>query len=76
MAVPPIRFFIKFADTKTGIMKILYFIGVALGLWCVYDLFKNKTIDLIWKIIIAVILLSCSWVGVLVYYFFVRNRLK
>ncbi|MBO4764260.1 MAG: hypothetical protein J5508_00940 [Bacteroidales bacterium] len=55
---------------------ILYILGVALGLWCVYDLFKNKTIDVVLKIIIAIILLSCSWVGVLVYYFLVRNRLK
>ena len=55
---------------------IIYILGVALGLWCVYDLFKNKTIDLVLKIIIAIVLLSCSWVGVLVYYFFVRNRLK
>ena len=48
---------------------IIYILGVALGLWCVYDLFKNKTIDLVLKIIIAIVLLSCSWVGVLVYYF-------
>jgi hypothetical protein len=57
-------------------MKIIYILGVALGLWCVYDLFKNKTIDVVLKIIIAIILLSCSWVGVLLYYFFVRDRLK
>jgi hypothetical protein len=57
-------------------MKIIYILGVALGLWCVYDLFKNKTIDVVLKILIAIILLSCSWVGVLIYYFFVRDRLK
>ncbi|MBO6069166.1 MAG: hypothetical protein J6T49_06250 [Bacteroidales bacterium] len=57
-------------------MKIIYILGVALGLWCVYDLFKNKTIDVVLKIIIAIILLSCSWVGVLLYYFFVRDRIK
>ncbi|MBR4772603.1 MAG: hypothetical protein IK009_07725 [Bacteroidales bacterium] len=57
-------------------LTVLYILGVALGLWCVYDLFKNKTIDVVLKIIIAIILLSCSWVGVLVYYFLVRNRLK
>ena len=57
-------------------LTVLYILGVALGLWCVYDLFKNKTLDVVLKIIIAIILLSCSWVGVLVYYFLVRNRLK
>lgn len=57
-------------------MKIIYILGIALGLWCVYDLFKNKTIDVVLKILIAIILLSCSWVGVLIYYFFVRDRLK
>lgn len=56
--------------------KIIYILGVALALWCVYDLFKNKTIKVIWKIVISVILLSCSWVGLLVYYFLVRDRLK
>lgn len=59
-----------------GMATIIYILGVALGLWCVYDLFKNKTIDLVLKIIIAIVLLSCSWVGVLIYYFLVRNRLK
>jgi len=57
-------------------MKVLYIIGVALGLWCVYDLFKNKTIGFGWKLLITIILLACSWIGVLVYYFFVRNKLK
>ena len=56
--------------------KIIYLLGVALGIWCVYDLFKNKTIGTGWKILISVILLSCSWVGLLIYYFLVRNRLK
>jgi hypothetical protein len=55
---------------------IIYIIGVALALWCVYDLFKNKTIKVIWKIIISIILLSCSWVGVLLYYFLVRDKIK
>ena len=57
-------------------MSIVYFIGVALALWCVYDLFKNKTIGLGWKILIALILLGCSWIGVLLYYFFVRDKIK
>ena len=57
-------------------LTVLYILGVALGLWCVYDLFKNKTIDVVLKILIAIVLLSCSWVGVLIYYFLVRNRLK
>ncbi|MBO4657147.1 MAG: hypothetical protein J5639_05185 [Bacteroidales bacterium] len=56
--------------------KIIYLIGVVLGLWCVYDLFKNKTIGLGWKILITLILLGCSWVGVLVYYFLVRDKIK
>ena len=55
---------------------IIYIIGVALALWCVYDLFKNKTIKVIWKIIISIILLSCSWVGGLLYYFLVRDKIK
>ncbi|MBR5736686.1 MAG: hypothetical protein IKX60_07850 [Bacteroidales bacterium] len=57
-------------------MKIVYYIGIALAIWCVYDLFKNKTIAVGWKILISIILLACSWLGVLIYYFFVRDKIK
>lgn len=56
--------------------KLIYWIGVILTIWCVYDLFKNKTIGLLWKILIAAALLSTSWVGLVLYYFIFRNMIK
>ncbi|MEG1700688.1 MAG: hypothetical protein RRY33_03290 [Alistipes sp.] len=56
--------------------EIIYWIGVVLCVWCVYDLFTTKHIAMLWKIVIAVILLCCSWIGLLVYFFIVRNMLK
>ena len=55
---------------------ILYLIGLFCTLWCVYDLFTTKTIDVLWKIVIAAALLCCSWVGLAVYYFILRKRLN
>ncbi|MBO5656386.1 MAG: hypothetical protein J6R87_05000 [Rikenellaceae bacterium] len=55
---------------------ILYLAGLACCIWCIWDLFTNKTIDTIWKIVISVVLLSCSWIGLAVYYFLLRNRIK
>lgn len=55
---------------------IIYIIGVILCVWCVYDLFKNKTMQLIWKVIIAILLLYFSWLGLLLYFFFLRERIK
>lgn len=55
---------------------IIYWIGVILTIWCVWDLFAHKTVSILWKIVIAVILLSCSWIGLLIYYFFLRDKIK
>lgn len=56
--------------------KIIYIIGIVLAVWCVYDLFAHKSIGIIWKIVIAIIILSLSWVGLLLYYFIFRNLIK
>ena len=55
---------------------ILYLIGLACALWCVYDLFTTKKIDILWKIVISVVLLSTSWIGLAIYYFLLRNRIN
>ena len=55
---------------------IIYIIGVVLCIWCVYDLFAHKTIQLIWKVIIAILLLYFSWLGLLLYYFILRGMIK
>ena len=55
---------------------ILYLIGLACAIWCVYDLFTTKKIDILWKIVISVVLLSTSWIGLAIYYFVLRDKLK
>ncbi|MCF0173687.1 MAG: hypothetical protein HUJ91_08195 [Bacteroidales bacterium] len=56
--------------------KIVYWVGLALAIWCVYDLFTTKTIGVFWKILISIAILSCSWIGLLLYYFIFRNMIK
>lgn len=55
---------------------IIYLIGLVLCIWCVYDLFKNKHIDLLWKIVISILLLGTSFLGLLIYYFLLKDRIK
>ena len=54
---------------------ILYIVGLICAIWCVLDIFK-KNIDLPWKIILAVVLLGTSWLGLALYYFWVRNNVE
>ncbi len=54
---------------------LIYVVGVIFTIWCVVDLWKHK-IGLIWKIILTIVLLCCSWVGLLVYYLIIRNLIK
>lgn len=62
---------------KTMIGTIVYIVGVVLCIWCLYDLFTTKKqTDLVIKILVAVLLLATSWIGMAVYYFILRSRLK
>lgn len=58
-----------------AIMEVFYFIGALVGIWCVYDLFAHKNLEIIWKIVIAILILVTSWVGLAVYLLFVRGRI-
>ena len=54
---------------------ILWLLGTICAIWCVLDVFK-KNIGLLWKLIVAVIVLSASWLGLAIYYFIVRNKIE
>ena len=54
---------------------IIYILGIICAIWCVLDIFKKPKLDLIIKILLAVAVLATSWIGFLVYYFLVRNRI-
>ena len=54
---------------------IIYIVGIIAAIWCVLDIFKKPKLDLIMKILLAIAVLAFSWVGFLVYYFLIRQRI-
>ncbi|MBP5389795.1 MAG: hypothetical protein J6Y27_05570 [Bacteroidales bacterium] len=54
---------------------IIYILGIICAIWCVLDIFKKPKLDLIIKILLAIAVLATSWIGFLVYYFLIRNRI-
>lgn len=55
--------------------KILYILGIVCAIWCVLDIFKKNKLDLVIKILLSIAVVATSWIGILVYYFLVRNRI-
>lgn len=55
--------------------KIIYIVGIILAVWCVLDIFKKQNLSLLWKIVISIAVLALSWIGVVVYYFILRNKI-
>ncbi len=54
--------------------KIIWLIGVIAAIWCVLDIFKKNSLNLLWKIILCIAVLATSWIGLLVYYFWLRKK--
>ena len=55
--------------------KIIYILGVIVAIWCVLDIFKHNKIGAIGKILISVAVLAFSWLGFIVYYFLIRDKI-
>ena len=55
--------------------KIIYILGVVAAIWCVLDILK-KDIDLIKKVLLIVLVLACSWIGIAIYYFLLKDKVK
>lgn len=53
---------------------IIYLIGLVLSIIAVLDIIK-KPISLVGKIICAVLVLATSWIGLLVYFLYAKDRL-
>ncbi len=53
---------------------LVYIVGVVLSVIAVLDILK-KPISLVGKIISCVLVLATSWIGLLVYFLFARDRL-
>lgn len=55
-------------------MSIIYIAGVVLSILAVLDILK-KPISTVGKIITIVLVLLTSWIGLIVYYLFAKDRL-
>ena len=55
--------------------KIVYIVGVIAAIWCVLDILKKNKLNLLWKIVLIIAVLATSWIGLLVYYFLIRDRI-
>ncbi len=54
--------------------SLIYLIGLVLSIIAVLDIIK-KPISLVGKIICAVLVLATSWIGLIVYYLYAKDRL-
>ena len=54
--------------------SIVYIVGVVLSVIAVIDILK-KPISLVGKVISCVLVLATSWIGLLFYFLFARDRL-
>ena len=55
--------------------KIIYILGIVIGIWCVLDIFKKTSIGIVGKILLSIAVLAFSWVGFIVYYFLIKDRI-
>ena len=54
--------------------KIIYILGVIAAIWCVIDILKKKNTSLLIKILLCVLVLCTSWIGLALYYFWLRKK--
>lgn len=54
---------------------IIWLVGVLCCIWCIRDLWNKKKVDQLTKVILTIALLLCSWIGLAVYYFILKDRL-
>lgn len=57
------------------LITIIYIIGVIAAIWCVLDILKKNKLSLLWKIVLIIAVLATSWIGLLVYYFLIKDRI-
>lgn len=56
------------------IAKIVYILGVIAAIWCVLDIWKKGSWDLLKKILLTVLVLAFSWLGIIIYYLGFRGK--
>ena len=55
--------------------QIIYILGIVIAVWCVLDIFKKTSIGIVGKILLSIAVLAFSWVGFIVYYFLIKDRI-
>ena len=55
--------------------KIIYILGIVIAVWCVLDIFKKTSIGIVGKSLLSIAVLAFSWVGFIVYYFLIKDRI-
>ena len=54
---------------------IIYILGIIAAVWCVLDIFKHNKLEPLYKVLLSIAVVAFSWVGFLVYYFLIRNKI-
>ncbi len=54
---------------------IIYIVGIIAAVWCVLDIFKHNKLEPLYKVLLSIAVVAFSWVGFLVYYFLIRNKI-
>lgn len=54
--------------------KIIYILGIIAAIWCVIDILKHHC-EGIKKLLLIFLILATSWVGVALYYFWLRKKI-
>ena len=58
------------------ISLIIWIAGLVCCIWCIKDVWTNKThLDPVVKVLLTIALLAFSWIGLAVYYFILKDRL-
>jgi len=57
--------------------QLVYWIGVILAIYAVYEIFTKKSATEMWiKILVSLLILFTSWIGLVAYFFYLRDKLK
>lgn len=57
--------------------QLVYWIGVVLAIYAVYEIFTKKSATEMWiKILVSLLILFTSWIGLVAYFFYLRDKLK
>ena len=54
---------------------IIWLVGVICCIWCIKDVWSKPSVDTMIKVLITIGLLCFSWIGLVVYYFIIKDRI-